>query len=391
MLLRQLLESIDPIGVTGPVNRQVMLVTTDARSVVPGALYVSHGTANESEFERSNLASSLGAVAIICRDSRQLSARSTHVRVADPSLALSRAAAAFFGYPAHRLQVFRFAPCDDSSANAYRARQLLEARGIKAGLITRFVSQIGERQYPARPRGLDGMDVQRLLSEMAGQGCRACILDSSVADAAKVFGAGPIRWFQVATPADVLRAFGLTRPEELDASTIPVPGHEEQVGGGQKFEVVVERAATPERLERVLRSVRRRVRGRVHVVFGSKAAHSKEQRSAFSQTIARLADGLWVTTDDPGRESAAALADELAAGWRHIRPEPAQRQPDRSTAIRNALWRCRPGDALVVAGKGAENFHVLEDTVVPFDDREVCLHCLADLGFGKPVGTGRFG
>lgn len=383
MLLRQILKSIDPIDVAGSVNRQVTFVTTDPRGVVPGALYVSHGEANESEFERASLATSRGAVAIVCRDSSQLSAKSTRIRVADPSLALARAAAAFYGYPAHKLEIYRFVPGEDSAANAYRARQILEAHNIKTGLITRFVSQIGEREHPAQPRGLNGMDFQRLLSEMVDHGCRACILDGSVADTAKVFGAGPARWFQVKNLGEVLRPLGLKWHDGLDASVIPCPGSEEQIECGQKFEVIVERAETPTRLEHVLRSVRRRVRGHIYVVFGAKGSHCKEQRAAFGNIAARFSDALWITTDDPGHESPVALADDVAAAWRHVRPEPAQRQPDRSMAIRSAMWRCRPGDALVVAGKGAETFNVMADTVVPFDDRQVCRESLAGLGFGK--------
>ncbi len=381
MLLRQLLKSIDPIDVAGSVNRQVTLVTNDPRGVIPGALYVSHGEANESEFVRASIASSRGAVAIICRDSSQLSARSTRIRVADPSLALACAAAAFFGYPALKLEIYRFIPGEDSAANAYRARQILEAHRIKTGLITPFVSQIGEREHPAQPRPLNGMDFQRLLSEMVDHGCRACLLDGSVAATANVFGAGPVRWFQVRTIGEVLRPLGLKWQDGTDASVIPCPGREEQIDCGQKFEVMVERAETPTRLEHVLRSVRRRVRGHVYVVFGGKASHSSQERSGFGHAIGRFADGVWITTDDPSNQQPSHLAEEVAFAWRQVRPEAAQRQMDRSMAIRSALWRCRPGDALVVAGKGAETFNILADTVVPFDDREECRECLGQLGF----------
>lgn len=382
MLLRQILKSIGPIDVSGSVNRQVTLVTNDPRGVIPGALYVSHGEANESEFVRASIATSRGAVAVVCRDSSQLSARSTRIRVADPSLALARAAAAFFGYPAHKLQIFRFVPGEDSAANAYRARQILEVQGIKTGLITPFVSQIGEREHPAQPRALNGMDFQRLLSEMVEHGCRACIVDGSVADVSKVFGAGPVRWFQVRTIGEVLRPLGLDWNDGTDASAIPCPGREERIDCGQKFEVLVERAETPLRLEHALRSVRRRVRGHIYVVFGGKASHTGEQRSGYGHVIGRFADGVWITTDDPGNHSPSDLAEEIAFAWRQVRPEPAHRQADRSMAIRSALWRCRPGDALVVAGKGAETFNILADTVVPFDDREECRDCLNQLGFG---------
>ena len=180
----------------------------------------------------------------------------------------------------------------------------------------------------------------------------------------------------------VLRPLGLKWKDGTDASVIPCPGCEEQIECGQNFEVMVERAETPLRLEHVLRSVRRRVRGHIYVVFGAKASHPTEQRSGFGHVIGRFADGVWITTDDPAGHSPSHLAEEIAFAWRQVRPESAHRQPDRSLAIRSALWRCRLGDALVVAGKGAETFNILADTVVPFDDREECLDCLNRLGFG---------
>jgi UDP-N-acetylmuramoyl-L-alanyl-D-glutamate--2,6-diaminopimelate ligase len=96
---------------------------------------------------------------------------------------------------------------------------------------------------------------------------------------------------------------------------------------------------------------------------------------------ARLADRIWVTSDNPRSEEPEAIIAEIVAG---IPPAVAGRDrtvvlADRKVAIRNALAGARAGDVVVIAGKGHETYQIIGAEVLPFDDREVARAALLEL------------
>ena len=152
------------------------------------------------------------------------------------------------------------------------------------------------------------------------------------------------------------------------ASVSAVPGRFEVVQQGD-VTVIVDYAHTPDGLERLLLSVRELSSGRVITVFGCGGDRDASKRPAMGQVAAHLSDLTVVTSDNPRHESPDAIIDAIISGVDG--PADVLREVDRREAIARALGSARPGDVVVVAGKGHETTQAFADRVVEFDDREV--------------------
>ena len=154
-----------------------------------------------------------------------------------------------------------------------------------------------------------------------------------------------------------------------------VPGRMEPVDAGQDFTVVVDYAHTPDSIHSVLRGARGSAEGRVIVVFGCGGDRDRAKRPMMGRTAAEDADLVIVTNDNPRTEDPLAIIDEITSGI----PDGAAAivEPDRAAAIERAIEAARPGDVVVVAGKGHETTQEIDGVFVPFDDREVARAALA--------------
>ena len=169
-----------------------------------------------------------------------------------------------------------------------------------------------------------------------------------------------------------------------------VPGRFEKVEAGQPFGVIVDYAHTPDALERVLQIAREFTAGRVIALFGCGGDRDRGKRPLMGEAAARLADYVVLTSDNPRSEDPLAILEEIEAGVRkaYAGSERHAKIPDRREAIRAALVRAKPGDLVVMAGKGHETYQILRDRTIPFDDRVVAKDALAALGYAPP-GSGR--
>ncbi len=154
------------------------------------------------------------------------------------------------------------------------------------------------------------------------------------------------------------------------ASVPGVPGRFESVEAGQPFTVIVDYAHTPDSLVNVLETARGLGGGRLIVVFGAGGDRDREKRPQMGLAARRLADRAIVTTDNPRSENPAEIAAQVAQGELEI-------VLDRRTAIETALADARPGDVVVIAGKGADSQMEIAGGNVPFDDRAVALEVLS--------------
>jgi UDP-N-acetylmuramoyl-L-alanyl-D-glutamate--2,6-diaminopimelate ligase len=158
-------------------------------------------------------------------------------------------------------------------------------------------------------------------------------------------------------------AAGLARAER-------VPGRFEPIDEGQDFAVLVDYAHTPDSLENVLRAARRLSEGRVISVFGAGGDRDRDKRPKMGRAGAALSDLAIVTSDNPRSEDPAAIIAEVVGGIEN--GASFEVEPDRRAAIALALRQARPGDTVVIAGKGHEQGQEFEGgRKVPFDDREV--------------------
>jgi UDP-N-acetylmuramoyl-L-alanyl-D-glutamate--2,6-diaminopimelate ligase len=191
--------------------------------------------------------------------------------------------------------------------------------------------------------------------------------------------------------SNVLGALAVARALGVPAATCAaavatagqVPGRFETVDDGQPFAVVVDYAHTPDSLENVLRAARELTRGRVIAVFGCGGDRDRGKRPLMGEIGARLADLAIVTSDNPRSEDPDAIIAEVVAG---IRPaHAAAREVDRRAAIAQAIAAARPGDVVVIAGKGHEQGQEFAGgRKLPFDDVTVA----HDILRGVPASWG---
>jgi UDP-N-acetylmuramoyl-L-alanyl-D-glutamate--2,6-diaminopimelate ligase len=154
-----------------------------------------------------------------------------------------------------------------------------------------------------------------------------------------------------------------------------VAGRMERVEAGQPFPVFIDYAHTDDALRNVLGMLRRITPGRVLCVFGCGGDRDRGKRPAMTRAVADLAQLAWATADNPRKESLEAIFADMRGD---LGPLPGMEfVPDRREAIGRALAAARPGDCLVIAGKGHETTQEFADTVVPFDDRQVVREILA--------------
>ncbi len=166
-------------------------------------------------------------------------------------------------------------------------------------------------------------------------------------------------------------ALALARPLAAVAAGLTgasaVPGRMERVAH-EPFDVVIDFAHTPDALEQALRTLRPLVKGRLIVVFGAGGDRDPTKRPKMGAAVGRHADVAVVTSDNPRSEDPATIAAEVTAGVRQCE---AVEIVDRLAAIQWALDAARPGDAVIIAGKGHETYQVVGEQTLPFDERRI--------------------
>ena len=158
------------------------------------------------------------------------------------------------------------------------------------------------------------------------------------------------------------------------------PGRMEKVAfAASGAPIYVDYAHTPDSLEKVLQALRPHTENRLHVVFGCGGDRDKGKRPLMGQIAAALADSVIVTDDNPRSENAAAIRQQILAtakGAREI--------GDRHEAIQIAIAALKPGDVLVIVGKGHETGQYIAGKTIPFSDREEAVKA-ALAGGGRPA------
>jgi UDP-N-acetylmuramoyl-L-alanyl-D-glutamate--2,6-diaminopimelate ligase len=149
----------------------------------------------------------------------------------------------------------------------------------------------------------------------------------------------------------------------------PVPGRLEAVPNPLGFGIYVDYAHTDDALQNVLKTLREVTQGRLLLAFGCGGNRDKGKRPRMGRVAAELADFTMMTSDNPRNESAADIAEQIAEGYRTVRASEYRIELDRRRAIEEILGMARPGDSVLIAGKGHETYQEFQNTVVPFDDR----------------------
>jgi UDP-N-acetylmuramoyl-L-alanyl-D-glutamate--2,6-diaminopimelate ligase len=157
-----------------------------------------------------------------------------------------------------------------------------------------------------------------------------------------------------------------------------VPGRMEQVQikPDQDISVIVDYAHTPDSLENMLKASRPFISGQMICVFGCGGDRDRTKRPKMGNIAATLADQVIVTSDNPRTENPQQILNDVVAGI----PESVNPTviADRAIAIKTAIMQAKPGDGVLIAGKGHEDYQILGTEKIHFDDREQARAALSD-------------
>ena len=196
---------------------------------------------------------------------------------------------------------------------------------------------------------------------------------------------GELHLYNIMAAATAAHALGV--PTEVIAAGVArctgVPGRMEAITAGQPFAVLVDYAHKPDALEKALHSVRPLTANRLLTVFGCGGDRDRGKRPLMGEVAGRLSDVVILTSDNPRTEDpwhiiAEAEPGLMQAGMPKVTDPAAIAtlsqgylvMADRRAAIQAALTGARPGDVVLIAGKGHEDYQIIGTTKHHFDDRE---------------------
>ena len=178
---------------------------------------------------------------------------------------------------------------------------------------------------------------------------------------------------------NVMSAVGAALAEHIDASVIKealeaftaVPGRFELVKAGQDFSIIVDYAHTPDGVENVLKTARKIAKKRIIAVFGCGGDRDRTKRPIMGRLAAELADVVIATSDNPRTEDPAFILSQVEEGVEEaIGTKHHELIVDRRQAIYRAVEMAEKDDIVVILGKGHENYQILKDKTIHFDDKE---------------------
>jgi UDP-N-acetylmuramoyl-L-alanyl-D-glutamate--2,6-diaminopimelate ligase len=168
----------------------------------------------------------------------------------------------------------------------------------------------------------------------------------------------------------VLLDQGISLPEALQrlAKVSTVAGRMEAFGGAGKPTVVIDYAHTPDALEKALQALHSHCAGQLWLVFGCGGDRDRGKRPQMGEVAEMLADQLILTDDNPRSEPGERIVEEILAGIRQ--PQRVLVERNRALAIRQAVGAAKPGDLVLVAGKGHEDYQIVGKQRLHFSDQE---------------------
>ena len=181
-------------------------------------------------------------------------------------------------------------------------------------------------------------------------------------------------------------------PDKISQGIAPVrvPGRMEKIEEGQPFSAIVRYAHTHDALRNLIASARELTpQGRIILVFGCGGERDRGKRPAMG-LAAGACDWVVLTSDNPRGEDPLQILNDVTVGLQKASANYVA-EPDRARAIERAIGEARPGDLVLLAGKGHETVQIIGEQKIPFDDREVARATLRKIGFsgGDPESEPR--
>lgn len=156
----------------------------------------------------------------------------------------------------------------------------------------------------------------------------------------------------------------------------PVPGRMQLLGGGEFPLVVIDYAHTPDALEQALKVIREHCTGKLFCVFGCGGNRDRGKRPLMGKIAEQYADKVILTNDNVRFEDAEKIITDILAGFDY--PDKVLVESNRAAAIKLALDNAKKGDIVLLAGKGHENYEIVGDQYLPFNEAEIVLKRFED-------------
>ncbi|HET7108610.1 MAG TPA: UDP-N-acetylmuramoyl-L-alanyl-D-glutamate--2,6-diaminopimelate ligase [Candidatus Acidoferrum sp.] len=165
-----------------------------------------------------------------------------------------------------------------------------------------------------------------------------------------------------------------------------VAGRFQRIDEGQPFLVVVDYAHTDDALQNLIRTARELItKGRIITLFGCGGSRDRTKRPIMGETSGKLSDLTILTSDNPRQEDPLKIISDVVVGMQKSGGKYLI-EPDRAKAISLAIEEARPGDIVLLAGKGHEDYQIFADRTIHFDDREVARKALGERGYKAEIG-----
>jgi UDP-N-acetylmuramoyl-L-alanyl-D-glutamate--2,6-diaminopimelate ligase len=198
---------------------------------------------------------------------------------------------------------------------------------------------------------------------------------------------------------NILAAIGAAQALDLSNEMIEagirnlesVSGRFQRIDLGQPYFVVVDYAHTDDALESLIRTARElNPKGRIITLFGCGGGKDRTKRPVMGEAAGRLSDLTILSNDNPKTEDPLKIISDIVVGLQKTNGK-YMIEPDRERAIALAMDQALPGDIVLLAGKGHENYQILADRTLEFDDREQARRVLNERGYDRTPSSQGFG
>ena len=157
-----------------------------------------------------------------------------------------------------------------------------------------------------------------------------------------------------------------------------IPGRMEKIENKLGINVIVDYAHSDDSLKNLLETVNQIKKGKVILVFGAGGDRDRSKRPRMGAVAGKLSDFSIITSDNPRSEDPIKIIEEIEEGFKKAGGKNYMVIPDREEAIRKAIYIAKKNDWVLIAGKGHENYQIIKDRIIPFNDKEVALRFLKE-------------
>ena len=476
MRLSDLLQTIQPVQITGSTSMEITGVNIDSRLIGTGHLFMAMRGTQTDGHAYIPAAIDKGAVAVLCEElPEELKAGITYIQVKDSEDAVGKVATTFYGDPTSKMELIGVTGTNGKTTVATLLYNTFRYFGYKVGLVSTVCNYIDDQPVPTEHTTPDPITLNRLLGEMADSGCKYAFMEVSSHSIAqkrisglkfaggiftnltrdhldyhktvenylkakkKFFDELPkgafsltnlddknglvmtqntrskvytyslrslsdfkgkvleshfegmlldfnnhelaVRFIGKFNAYNLLAVFGtavlLGKKEEdvlVALSTLhPVTGRFDAIRSPKGYTAIVDYAHTPDALVNVLNAIHGVLeeKGKVITVVGAGGNRDKGKRPIMAKESARLSDRVIITSDNPRFEEPQDIINDMLAGLDKDDMQKTISITDRREAIKTACMLAQPGDVILVAGKGHENYQEIKGVKHHFDDKEI--------------------